>query len=321
MKKILHRIFFNFDDGEDPFLSYLETWKRELPEFEIMLWDKTNLPLDLNEYTRAMTAEKNHAFLSDFFRCWLLKEFGGAYFDADIEVLDGQVFTRLYEELEKTKELDLFIGVESDGNGLLTAHSMASKPGVENGLIDFMMRLYAEHFAGPLRHYIKKFHMPSLIALYFLERESLGREGKSLNGRFRGLMEPIIEDRMKIYPQEYFSPITSRESKEASRIVSKFSPNTCLCHHFAATWTIDSSGTRQGVLFKDALSNNSYAIATSIHDRLIEKYGDFRGIPPTPQWKLPKSNIEAIESFLNFLIPYGTKRYQLLKSLSPKSDR
>jgi len=35
MNKLIHRIFFNFDDGPDPFLPYLETWKKELPDFEI----------------------------------------------------------------------------------------------------------------------------------------------------------------------------------------------------------------------------------------------------------------------------------------------
>src|SRR5574344_1980019 len=127
MARILHRIFFNFDNGSDPFLPYLETWKRELPDFTVMQWDKTNLPLDLNEYTRTLAKEKNHAYLSDYFRCWLLEKHGGA------------AFRRIYDAAQANADATLFIGVESDGNGMLTAHSMGVKDGSFHPMLRFLM--------------------------------------------------------------------------------------------------------------------------------------------------------------------------------------
>jgi hypothetical protein len=308
MKKILHRIFFNFDNSHDPFLPHLETWKKELPDFEIMQWDKSNLPLDLNAYTKYMTETKNHAFLSDYFRCWLLTKYGGAYLDADIEILNGNIFRKIYEEAQNAKDYSLFIGIESVKNGQLTLHSMGSKVGESHEALFFLMNLYETVFTTSMRYLIKQFPITELLCLYFIKFEKSENYNESSNGRFIGKMDPFIAKNIKIYPQDYFSPVTTYNN---DMMISAFSENTCLCHHFAATWKKANDSPRQ--LFSDILQSGNYVIAPEFIPLLKSRYN----LPPHPRlpnWSLNSNEIIKLEHILNRMIPYGSKLYRIARN-------
>jgi Mannosyltransferase OCH1 and related enzymes len=311
MQKIIHRIFFNFNDGPDPFLPFLETWKKHLPDFTIMEWNKTNLPLDLNEYTRTLAAEKNHAFLSDYFRCWLLKQYGGVYLDADIEIIDGNIFRNIYEEAQNSPEYDLFIGVESDKTGGLTPHSMGIKCGSNHPSLDFLIGLYENALSGPLHHYMKRLPIPDLMTLYFHELENAGKAIPSERGLFCHVTEPIIADRAKIYPQDYFSPLTERNRQ---KVIMAFSEHTCICHHFAATWTQNDSGQKEAKVLERALMDGDYIANPECDSAIKSKLPELSGRKiKKPQWKLQEKQIEKLEKILNRLIPYQSPLFKLLK--------
>jgi hypothetical protein len=311
MRKILHRIFFNFDNTRDPFLSYLETWKKELPDFEIMQWDKSNLPLDLNAYTKYMAETKNHAFLSDYFRCWLLNMYGGAYLDADIEVLDGSLFRKIYEEAQTTHDYTLFIGIESDRNGELTPHSMGVKCGQTHDMLIFLMNLYESVFKGSMRFVIKKFPIPDLISLYFRELEERENFAFSQNGFFYNYTTPFITNSIKIYPQDFFSPVTTYNN---NMLISAFSKDTCLCHHFAATWKKSENNTPKK-LFSNLLNENYYTITSSLISEIKKRY-TIPNKPRRPSWSLNEKEMAGLEKLLNVLIPYGGILYSFLRKIS-----
>ncbi len=310
MSRVIHRIFFNFNDGDDPFLPLLETWKRELPDFEIKLWDKTNLPLDLNDYTRTLAAEKNHAYLSDYFRCWLLEKYGGVYLDADIEILDGAKFRSAYDEAQTAADYDVFIGVESADNGKLTAHSMGVKDGTFHPLLRFLMNLYETAFSGPLHYAIKNFDMPYLMSLYFLDKERTEGFALSSGGRFRELDESEVADRAKFYPPVWFSPLTTRDGR---MFISSFGEETCMCHHFAATWREKTKGTKLAKRFLESLADGDYAVKPELVPALRARYPEAIIKPVRPLWSLKPTQIKKIERVLNALVPYGSPQYRLLK--------
>lgn len=315
MPKILHRIFFNFNDGPDPFLPFLDSWRRELPDFEIKMWDKTNLPLDLNAYTRTLAAEKNHAYLSDYFRCWLLEKYGGVYLDADIEILDGDAFRKVYDDCQAAADYQLFIGVESAHNGKLTAHSMGVKDGTFHPIFPFLMDLYENAFSGPLHYAIKNFDMPFLMSLFFLDKERTEGYTMSTNGRFRELDGVITTQGMRIYPPPWFSPLTTRTGK---MLVSSFSENTCICHHFAATWRDGADGLPRAKCFRDALRDGDYYALPELVPTLRRRYGKKGLKTMLPAWTLKESQIRAIERILNRLIPYGTPLYRMMRRAKKK---
>lgn len=64
----------------------IESWKSNLPEYELIFWDEKNIPLD-NFYVKEMISRKKWAFVADYVRFLALYEHGGVYLDTDMEVL------------------------------------------------------------------------------------------------------------------------------------------------------------------------------------------------------------------------------------------
>jgi mannosyltransferase OCH1-like enzyme len=255
--KLLHRVYFGFDGKPDVFAKYLETWREQLPDFQIMKWDATNLPMDINPYVRKLYKERDHAFLTDFFRWYLLREFGGTYLDADVELVDGNTYRNIVEELDASMTFDAFIGIDERSGGWYTAHSMASKPGSE--LSRFMCDVYANF--GSFAAWRKKglyFWAPQLVALYFA---NMGHNVDGM-GTSPNLDGPVVKSRVKIYPQDWFSPLAPTGDPKAPFKLNGYSENTALCHHFACSWHdagsmyLEHAKTRGGqtsVLLRDLL--------------------------------------------------------------------
>ena len=235
--KIIHRIYFGFDGKPDPYLRYLETWRNELPDFEILHWNAENLPLGLNEYTQRMYASKNHAFLSDYFRWWILNEYGGVYLDADIEVINGEKFFEIVKSIQENAELDGFIGIDNKEGGWYTAHSMGAKKG--SFFTSEMLKIYDS--LGPFVPWMDKnvyLFAPCLVGLFFANNN----HNVSAMGSTSHLNEPRDIARVRVYPQEYFSPITPIvRNGVGSFIMNGLGEHTCLCHHFSGSWHDSSS--------------------------------------------------------------------------------
>ncbi|MGL4561616.1 MAG: polysaccharide pyruvyl transferase family protein, partial [Brevinema sp.] len=153
---------------------------------------------------------------------YLLREFGGIYLDADIEVVDGRKFNKIIEELENSSEYDSIVGIEHADLGY-TAHSMACKPQAEMAL--FMCDIYEN--MGKLYHWKTQFIAPALLSLYFYDKGSQKTPvGTVMN------TSPQIFSKVKVYPQDFFSPLSYGIPIKIKRVTE----NTCLCHHFGATW-------------------------------------------------------------------------------------
>lgn len=233
--KKIHRIYFGFDGKPDPYDKYLETWCSELPDYEVMHWDSTNLPIDICEYTKALFKEKDGPFLSDYYRWYLLREHGGIYLDADIEVVNGDVFNKLIEELSISTEYDTIIGIENRWG--YTAHSVASR--VNANLPKFMCEFYET--LGHIYHLRKsKLIAPQLIQPYFFQN--------GLSEKRDGVIDlknqPLVLGDVKIFPQEYFSPLGFSQPP----FLEIYTINSCLCHHFGGSWLPSNSDLSLGNL-------------------------------------------------------------------------
>lgn len=65
----------------------LASWRRFAPEWEIREWSLAALPADGSAFVRAASAAGKWAAVSDWARMWALREFGGVYFDLDVELV------------------------------------------------------------------------------------------------------------------------------------------------------------------------------------------------------------------------------------------
>ncbi len=236
--KKLHRIYFGFDGKPDPYKGYLKTWTEQLGDYEICHWNADNLPIDICAYSRMMFELKDYAFLSDYFRWWVLREHGGIYLDADIEIVNGNLLNKIVTEFEENPEAHAFLGIDNKDGGWYTAHSVGCKKGSK--LAEFMCEVYEN--LGPIAFWRRKiFHMmaPQLTALYFAQHGFNMKDGM---GNYPMLKEPTVLHGVKIYPQEWFSPMTPIAKNGVGHfIIDSYTQNTCICHHFSCSWHDDSS--------------------------------------------------------------------------------
>ena len=100
--KTIHYLWLS-DEKPDNVIACIDSWKQHLKDYEIIEWNKTNFPYNDFLWTQEAFAAKKWAFVTDFFRLWVLKKYGGIYLDADITVRNN---------FDNFLDHKLFIGTE-----------------------------------------------------------------------------------------------------------------------------------------------------------------------------------------------------------------
>ena len=86
MKKYIHYCWFGGKPLPKLANKCIESWKKFLPDFEIIRWDESNVDLNECPFIKEAYDNKAWAFVADYARTRALKEMGGIYFDTDMEV-------------------------------------------------------------------------------------------------------------------------------------------------------------------------------------------------------------------------------------------
>jgi mannosyltransferase OCH1-like enzyme len=85
--KIIHLCWLSGDPYPAKIARCLETWKKYLPDYEVMLWDTKRFDLNTSIWVRQAFEKKKYAFAADYIRFYALYNYGGVYLDSDVEVL------------------------------------------------------------------------------------------------------------------------------------------------------------------------------------------------------------------------------------------
>lgn len=85
--KIIHYCWFGGNKKNKLILKCLDSWRKFFPDYEIIEWNEKNIDIHENIYIDQSYKLKKWAFVSDYVRMKVLYEFGGIYFDTDVEVL------------------------------------------------------------------------------------------------------------------------------------------------------------------------------------------------------------------------------------------
>lgn len=85
--KIIHYCWISGEESmPEDIKMCLETWKKQLPDYEFINWNDSNFDWGISSFT-AMCRESNlYAFCSDYVRFWALYNYGGIYLDSDVLV-------------------------------------------------------------------------------------------------------------------------------------------------------------------------------------------------------------------------------------------
>ena len=187
-------------------LKCIESWKKFLPDYKLMLWNEDNYDVNSIKFTRQAYQKKKYAFVIDPVRLQLLREHGGIWLDTDIEII---------KNLDPLLELPAFMSFESDT--LLHTGIVGSEKGATwtDEYWKYMNRKPFIRWNGRLNK------TPSTVIISRI----LKKRGVKLDNTFQ-----IYDDSLHIFPKDYFCPKDYKTGKIT------ITDNTYCIHHFAGSW-------------------------------------------------------------------------------------
>lgn len=186
--KVIHYCWFGGSPLPPLAVQCIESWKKNLPNYEIKEWNENNFNVNLIQYTKDAYKAKKYAFVSDFARFWILEKYGGIYFDTDIELI---------KPIDDILEKGSYLAFEGDPDNFVTG-SIAPGLGLafeaHNKFLIDMVEIYSQlsfyHKDGSINYKT----ICEYTTEYFYAR---GLKRK------RGIQ--VLEG-IHIWPSEYFSP-------------------------------------------------------------------------------------------------------------------
>ena len=104
--KIIHLCWLSGDPYPRKIQDCLDSWKKHLPSYEIILWDTKRFNIHEVPWVEQAFNTKKYAFAADYIRLYALYHHGGIYLDSDVEIL---------KSLDNFLELPYFVGAETSG--------------------------------------------------------------------------------------------------------------------------------------------------------------------------------------------------------------
>ena len=186
--KIIHYCWFGGKEKPKLALKCIKSWKKYCPDYQIIEWNEQNFDTDFNPYTKMCYENKKWAFLSDYVRLWVVKTYGGVYFDTDVELLKNIGIL-----LDDTS----FWGFEVGGanaivNSGLGFASVANGDAIVQALNEYNILLDGEH---------------GTIGAPILNTSALAKIGAELDGKLQKHAWGSI------YPSDFFNPYDSATGK------------------------------------------------------------------------------------------------------------
>lgn len=207
--KVIHYIWYGGNPLSNLTKKCIETWKKFLPDFEIMEWNEKTFDVNQCPFIKEAYEQKKWAFVADYTRFKVLEEYGGIYLDTDMEITG---------DISKFLEKDLFLGVED--SKMINAAVVWSKE-AHNPHIQEIVKIYEskKHFNETGDLYDES--VPRVLTKYF---GKFGFDGE------KDEIQTFDDDKVWIYPMEYFYPLSYDYQN------NKFTDNSVMIHHFDATW-------------------------------------------------------------------------------------
>lgn len=77
MIKKLHYVWFGGKKKPQSVMSYIESWRKFCPEWEIIEWNEETFDTQRYRWVREALSVQRYAFAADFVRLWVLSVYGG----------------------------------------------------------------------------------------------------------------------------------------------------------------------------------------------------------------------------------------------------
>lgn len=204
--KTIHYCWFGGNKKPKLVEKCIQTWRKYLPDWEIREWNDANYDYKRSSYAEAAYDAGKYAFVSDYARFDILKQYGGVYLDTDVEMVRPIP--------EEFLQYGIFCALEMDA---MIAPGLVFAGVKEHSLFDEILYSYS----------IDKFERNEKgLYLSVVTRCTalLEEKGFKREDRFQRL-----ED-IAIFPEKYFCAYDMALCKPV------ISQETIAFHHYAASW-------------------------------------------------------------------------------------
>ena len=212
--KIIHYCWFGGQDKPKLAHKCIESWKKFFPQYEIIEWNENNFNINQVPFVREAYDAKKFAFVSDYARLWCIYNYGGVYFDTDVEVIssmDDILAKGGYMAFERHEIDPEYRGFVNPGLGFA-----AQK---HNPIVQDIMNFYKQ------AHFISDDGTENKITIVLVTTNILKSYG------LKDSSTPVtLSHGLTIYPWEYFCPIEYPFKKV------HITPETRTIHHYGESW-------------------------------------------------------------------------------------
>ncbi len=204
--KLIHYFWFSNEEKPPLIQKCINSWRTYLPDYKIIEWNMKNSKINYNKFVSEALEAKKWAFACDVLRWQVLYEYGGIYFDSDVEVI---------KPFDDLMHYDAFTGFENKST-LQTAVSGAKQGNIWiKRWLDYYNNKPFVLDDGSYNMTPNPIYITQVLIDYGIKLEF-------------GTINNI--DNLVILPKEYFSP------KDAGTRRLKITNNTYTIHHYSASW-------------------------------------------------------------------------------------
>lgn len=212
--KKIHYCWFGGKEIPDEYKKYMTSWKKFLPDYEIIRWDESNYDVNCIPFSAEAYSVGKFAYVSDYARLRILYEHGGIYFDTDVEVI---------KPLNDILANGAFMAFEKNTNAptneplnVNVGLGFAVEP--HHLIIREILDFYESH------HYVYPDGHIEQITIVKIVTDILKKRGLTKSNI------PTKIEGITIYPWDYFCPVEFLNPK------LEITDNTRTIHHYSASW-------------------------------------------------------------------------------------
>lgn len=206
--KKIHYCWFGEKQISQKNVKCIESWKEKCPDYEILCWDESNIDWHMSSWVEKAYQKKQWAYVSDYVRAWVLYNYGGYYFDVDVE---------LKKNLNDFSTMEAF-GCFEKWPVINTGGGCGSIPG---------FWLWKEIMELKDKVSVEETELVFPNASGYYDTLPLLNRGMQANGKLQNI------DGFICLPYDYFQPIDYVTQK------SQISNNTYGIHYFNWSWAND----------------------------------------------------------------------------------
>lgn len=199
--KKIHYFWIGGNPLPEQYQIYIDTWKKYNNDYEIIRWDESNYDFTKNKYMKEAYENKAWAFATDYARLDIIYQYGGIYFDTDVEAI---------------KNLDCLLNDECFW-GMWCADRIGVGVGFgatpQNTFVKRLMDFYDD------KSFIDKFGKINKLTGNVTQKPIFMDYGFKLNNCYEKIDDVVI------YPAEVMSP------KGMMGLGNFYSENTLTIHH------------------------------------------------------------------------------------------